>query len=277
MRIGILTSLPSLENKENLLFIKAGEKIGHKIDIIDIKKVYLDISEFIYNKEPLKFFDYIIYRAINDIKKAVTISQYLNDNKVKYFDNNMLYTKYAINKLYDSYIIQKSGLPHPKTYEYDDNINIEYPVIAKKINSMQGKGVFMIKNKNELKKLLLYDLNHHYIIQEYIPYTKDLRVFIIGNKEFAMERIPKKGEFKANYHMGATVKKIDLSKKIINLAHSAADTLNAKIAGVDILLKNNLAYILEVNRTPGISGISKAVGQNIAEDILEYCLNGKKD
>ncbi len=277
MRIGILTSIPSFENNENLLFIKAGEKFGHTVEIIDIRKVTLNISEFTYNRKSLKFFDYIIYRAINDIKKAVTISQYLDDFKVKYFDNNMLYTKYAINKLYDSYVIQKSGLPYPKTYEYSDNIDIKYPVIAKKINSMQGKGVFMVKNKDDLKELLSSDLSHHYIIQEYIPYTKDLRVFIIGNKEFAMERIPKKGQFKANYHMGATVKRIDLSKKIIDLAHSAADILNAKIAGVDILLENDLAYILEVNRTPGISGISKAVDKNIAEDILEYCLNGEKD
>jgi ribosomal protein S6--L-glutamate ligase len=277
MRIGILTSLPSFENKENLLFIKAGEKLGHTVEIVDIKKVDLNISEFTYDRKPLKFFDYIIYRAINDIKKAVTISQYLDDFKVKYFDNNMLYTKYAINKLYDSYVIQKSGLPYPKTYEYNDNIDIKYPVIAKKINSMQGKGVFMVKNRDDLKELLFSDLSHHYIIQEYIPYTKDLRVFIIGNKEFAMERIPKKGQFKANYHMGATVKRIELSKKIIDLAHSAAETLNAKIAGVDILLENDLAYILEVNRTPGISGISKAVDKNIAEDILEYCLDGEKD
>ncbi len=276
MKIGILTSNSNLSNEENSLFIEAGKQMGHEVVIIDIKKTYLVGTEFLYKDNPLKAFDYIIYRFMNDVKKAITISKYLNDNKVRYFDNNMLYTKYAINKLYDSYVIQKSGLSHPKTYEYSDDIKIEYPIIVKRTNSAKGVGVFMIKNRDDLKKLLFSDLSHHYIIQEYIPYTKDLRVFIIGNKEFAMERIPKKGQFKANYHMGATVKRIELSKKIIDLAHSAADTLNAKIAGVDILLENDLAYILEVNRTPGISGISKAVDKNIAEDILEYCLDGEK-
>ena len=45
--------------------------------------------------------------------------------------------------------------------------------------------------------------------------------------------------------------------------------LGLDIAGVDLLISNRGPLVLEVNSSPGLEGIEKATGINIAEKIIE--------
>lgn len=274
MKIGILSNFTENEGT-NQMFLREFSKLKHSPSVIYLQETYLHDGTFIFKNEDIAKFDYILFASIaSDIKKAVTISQYLKDKNIRYFDNNLLEVRYAINKIYDSYKIKAANLPFPKTYQNPLDSNIEYPVIIKKINSTQGKGVFLIKNQNEMKNFFSREEIKRYIIQEYIAYEHDLRIFKIGdNKLFAMERTPKKGEFRANYHMGATVSKFEINEEIKTLSTKAGNATKSIIAGVDILVSKGKYYIIEVNRSPGLGGISKATGVNIAKEIVEYCLS----
>ena len=46
--------------------------------------------------------------------------------------------------------------------------------------------------------------------------------------------------------------------------------LGLHIAGVDILRSHNGPMLLEVNSSPGLQGIEKATGKDIAADIIRY-------
>ncbi len=273
MKIGILSNFTENEGT-NQMFLREFRDLKHNPSIIYLQETYLHDGIFIFKNKDIASFDYILFASIAaDVKKAVTISQYLKDNNVRYFDNNLLEVRYAINKIYDSYKIKAAKLPFPKTYQNPYDSKIEYPIIIKRINSTQGKGVFLIKNQNEMHKFFSKEESKKYIIQEYIKYDHDLRIFKIGdNKLFAMERIPKNGEFRANYHMGATVAKFDINEDIKTLSLKAGKATKSIIAGVDILVSKDKYYILEVNRSPGLGGISKATGVNIAKEIVNYCL-----
>ena len=84
-------------------------------------------------------------------------------------------------------------------------------------------------------------------IQEYVPYIHDIRVFVINNEIVgAMERIPK-NNWKANYSLGAEIKKIELSKDVERMVLNAAKKVNADIVGVDVLVSKDKNYILERN------------------------------
>lgn len=112
-------------------------------------------------------------------------------------------------------------------------------------------------------------------MQEYVREAKgkDIRVFVVGNKVVAaMERKAKKGEFRANFHLGGSICVTDLSQEERKFAICATRALGLDYAGVDILRTKDGAKVLEVNSCPGLEGISQATGINVAEHIIKYAV-----
>ena len=85
-----------------------------------------------------------------------------------------------------------------------------------------------------------------------------------------MERKAKKGEFRANFHKGGSVKGITPTKKEERLAIAAAREMGLNLAGVDILRSKTGPLILEVNSAPGLEGITLATGVDIAGEVVKY-------
>ena len=52
------------------------------------------------------------------------------------------------------------------------------------------------------------------------------------------------------------------------MAIKAAKTLNLAVAGVDIIRSNKGPLLLEVNSSPGLEGIEKATGIDIANSMI---------
>jgi ribosomal protein S6--L-glutamate ligase len=89
-----------------------------------------------------------------------------------------------------------------------------------------------------------------------------------------MERTAQEGEFRANIHLGATAKAIDVTREESELAIKAAKVIGLEIAGVDMVRSISGPKILEVNSSPGLEGIESATGIDIAAKMIEY-LEGK--
>ena len=85
-----------------------------------------------------------------------------------------------------------------------------------------------------------------------------------------MERSAKIGEFRANFHQGGSVSPVNLTEQEKKLAIKATQILGLDIAGVDILRTNNGPRIIEVNSNPGLEGISKATGVNVAAGVVDF-------
>jgi ribosomal protein S6--L-glutamate ligase len=85
-----------------------------------------------------------------------------------------------------------------------------------------------------------------------------------------MKRQGKEGEFRSNLHRGGSAKLIKLTRAEKAAALKAAKTLGLAIAGVDMLQSKRGPLILEVNSSPGLEGIEKATGVDIAGKIIEY-------
>ena len=50
----------------------------------------------------------------------------------------------------------------------------------------------------------------------------------------------------------------------------AARVLGLSVAGVDLIQSNRGPLVLEVNSSPGLEGIEKASGIDVADKIIEY-------
>ena len=124
----------------------------------------------------------------------------------------------------------------------------------------------------------LLGLNANIIVQEFISEVKgsDIRAFVVGNKVVAaMKRQAEPGDFRANIHRGGQAKLVKLTDAEREIAVKAAKIMGLRMAGVDLLRSKRGTLVLEINSSPGLDGIEKATGINIAGKINSWCAAAK--
>ena len=87
-----------------------------------------------------------------------------------------------------------------------------------------------------------------------------------------MRRRARGREFRSNFHLNGTVENVQLPEGYAEAACRAARVLGLNIAGVDLLEGNGGPLVLEVNSSPGLEGIEKASGVNVAGAIIDYIM-----
>lgn len=112
------------------------------------------------------------------------------------------------------------------------------------------------------------------IVQQFIKEAgeADIRAFVVdGVVVGAMKRQGKEGEFRSNLHQGCSATIIELSDEEENTALISAKAMGLGVAGVDMLQSKNGPLVLEVNSSPGLEGIEKATGKDIAKKNNPIC------
>lgn len=191
------------------------------------------------------------------------------------------------DKLRSLQILSRARLGLPKTvftnYSRDVREIIEHvggaPLVIKLLEGTQGLGVVLAETINAAESVIeaFNGLQARVIVQEFIKEAKgaDIRAFIIdGQVVGAMKRQGKEGEFRSNLHRGGTAEVIDLTDEEENAAIKAAKSMGLGVAGVDMLQSARGPLILEVNSSPGLEGIEKATGKDIAKSIIRYIEHG---
>ncbi len=285
MRIAILSRNPSLYSTKRLL--EAAKKRGHEAIIVDHLRCDLVIEQgdpsIFYKGEKLTNIDAIIPR----IGASVT---FYGTAVVRQFE--MMHVFSAVesqaivrsrDKLRSLQILSREGLGMPKTgftnYSKEEKNLIEQvggaPLVIKLLEGTQGLGVVLAETKKAAQSVIeaFHGLKARIIVQEFVKESKgaDIRAFIVnGEVVGAMKRQGKEGEFRSNLHRGGTATVIKLSRAEKAAALKAARSLGLAIAGVDMLQSSRGPLILEVNSSPGLEGIEKATGIDIASKIISF-------
>jgi ribosomal protein S6--L-glutamate ligase len=298
MKIHILTysnpnSLSKTVKTDLDLLDKAAKKLGHEIEVIYARDVQMKFSAkrpevLVKNKKPK--IDVLLVRA-----NFLTGSLDFHAGLIKQFElagitviNKKSAVIRAKNKLQSLQTLSRNKIPIPKTYvlrtpEHIDEIVKDigsYPVIIKTMSGSHGMGVSIVEKKRGLTSLIDMMVNGEgsapLTVQEYVKEStgKDIRVFIVGKRIIAaMERIAvKKGEFRSNFQLGGRVRVIEMSRKEKDVAFAAIKACELDIAGVDILRTSTGPKVLEVNSNPGLEGITKASGRDIAGEMIKYAV-----
>lgn len=286
MNIAILSRDARLYSTKRLR--EAGEKRGHRVEIIDHMKCVLLIEKknpmVWYNGKRLDYFDAIIPR----IGASVT---FYGAAVVRQFEMMKVFTAVesqalirSRDKLRSLQILSRAGLGLPKTifmdYSKDTEGVIEAvggaPVVIKLLEGTQGLGVVLAENKKAAQSVIeaFHGVKTRIIVQEFIKEAKgtDIRAFVVnGEVVGAMRRqATREGEFRSNLHRGgvATVVKLDRHQK--HAAIEAAKKMGLGVAGVDMLPSKRGPLIIEVNSSPGLEGIEGATKVDIAGKVYEY-------
>lgn len=149
------------------------------------------------------------------------------------------------------------------------------PVVVKLVEGTHGSGVVLAETRKAAESLLaaFHQLNADLCVQEFVQDAggRDVRAFVVDGKVVAaMERTAEKGEFRANLHQGAASSPTELSEEEHRVAVAAAACVGLDVAGVDLMRTESGPLVLEANVSPGLEGIEKASGVNVAGSIIDY-------
>jgi len=285
MKIAILSRNPKLYSTQRL--VEAGTKLGHDMHVIDHLKCDLVIEKkqprIVYKSQQLEDFDAVIPR----IGASVT---FYGTAVVRQFEMMKVFTAVesqalvrSRDKLRSLQILSRAGLGLPKTVFTNDTRSVQEvinevggaPLIIKLLEGTQGLGVVLAENEKAAESVLeaFHGLKARVIVQEFIKEAMgaDIRVFVVdGRVVGSMKRQAKEGEFRSNLHRGGTAELIELSDEEETAAIKAAKAMGLGVAGVDLLQSARGPLILEVNSSPGLEGIERATGNNIAGQIIKY-------
>jgi len=288
LRIAILTQEPG--NYSNGRMIEAAEARGHVIECVTTSRCYMAINnhkpEIYYDGKALPRYDAIIPRIGSRMTfYGMAIVRQFESMGV-YCLNNARAIGASRDKLLAHQLLAAHRLNMPNTAfaksSQDTKGIIDLvggaPVVVKLLESTQGKGVVLAENRKAATALVdaFRGLDAHFLIQEFVKEAagSDLRCLVVDGKVVgSMIRTAQPGEFRSNIHQGGSAKKVRLTKEERKSAIKAARILKLNVAGVDILRSHSGPKILEVNSSPGLKGIEKATGKDIAADIIECIEN----
>jgi ribosomal protein S6--L-glutamate ligase len=149
------------------------------------------------------------------------------------------------------------------------------PVVIKLVEGTQGLGVILAETEASAKSIIqaFSAANVNIMVQEYIREAQgsDIRIFVVGGRVVAaMKRTGKGGEFRSNLHRGGTAERAYVTAEEERTAVQSAAVLGLNVAGVDMLRSGRGPLVMEVNASPGFTGIERATGIDVAGEILTF-------
>ncbi|WP_203294834.1 30S ribosomal protein S6--L-glutamate ligase [Luteirhabdus pelagi] len=285
MNIKILSANANLYSTKRL--VEAAKKRKHEVEVINHTKCDIVIEKknpcIYYRGKVLSPTDAVIPRIGASVTfYGTAVVRQFEMMRVFSTTESMALVR-SRDKLRSLQILSRSGLGMPKTVftNYSRNVKeiVEQaggaPVIIKLLEGTQGLGVILAETKKAAESVIeaFNNLQARVIVQEYIKEAKgaDIRAFVVnGHVVGAMKRQAVDGEFRSNLHRGGSATVIQLSDEEEIAAIKAAKALGLDIAGVDMLQSDRGPLVLEVNSSPGLEGIEKATGKDIATIIIKY-------
>jgi len=286
MHIGIITVRDKTFHPTRRLIKAAGDK-GHHVTLIHPYRLWPVIADNTLRTTAATSyapFDVILPRQGAQIgwSSRVLINQ-LRLMGIPLV-NDLDAIRLTSNQFLTLQVLAQAGIPVPDTLFINapDSLDempgflTERPVVVKQINGHQGSGVALARSRAELEHLVntRLDKTQGLLLQQYLAPAgrQDIRALVIGGKiAGAMRLTPPKGEFRANYHLGASSRAHDLSAAAARVALAAAEAVGLDIAGVDLIIDaEERVFVIEINYSPGFKGLEAATGLDIAGLIIDY-------
>lgn len=284
MKIAMLARNAKLYSHQRLK--EAAEARGHTLDIIDTLRCYMNIAsrrpEIYYNGEKLPKYDAVIPR----IGASITFYGLAVLRQFEMMGVYPLNESVAIgrsrDKLRSLQLLARGGIGLPvTTFAHDPKQTDEVlavtggaPLVIKLLEGTQGIGVVLADSDRSAKSVIeaFRGAGVNILVQEFIKEAggTDIRALVVGDKVVAtMQRKGAEGEFRSNLHRGGSAQTIKISPEERSTAVRAAKEMGLNVCGVDMLRSNHGPVVMEVNSSPGLEGVEKATGIDVASKIIE--------
>lgn len=285
MRIVILSRQPDLYSTRKL--VEAAEARGHQADVLDTLKFDIRVSrktpELFFEGEPVGPVDAVIPR----IGASITFYGLAVVRQFEMMGVYCLNESQAIarsrDKLRCLQVLSRHDIGVPPTVftRTPEHVRrcIEMaegpPVVVKLLQGTQGIGVVLAETERGASSVIeaFHGLDENILIQKFIQEAKgaDIRAFVVGGRVVAaMKRQGAVGEFRSNLHRGGSAAGFKLPAEYRKTALAAARALGLRAAGVDLIESAEGPMVMEVNSSPGLEGITKATGVDVAGEVIQH-------
>ena len=285
MKIAILSRNLALYSTKRL--VEAARARGHDVRVIDPLKCYMNITShkpsIHYKGEKLEGFDAVIPRIGASVTFYGTAVVRQFEMMGTYCVNESVAITRSRDKLRSLQLLARKGIGLPVTgFAHDTSYTDDLiqlvggtPLVIKLLEGTQGIGVVLAETPKAASSVIeaFRGLDANILVQEFIQEAEgaDIRCFVIGDKVVAaMMRKGKEGEFRSNLHRGGTASVVTITPEERSTAARAARIVGLNVAGVDLLRSSHGPVVMEVNSSPGLQGIEKATGKDVAGTIIEY-------
>ena len=239
--------------------------------------------------------------GINGFSKLAQLPAMLEFASIPYTGSAVLAHALAINKMYSWTIFKSNNIPTPDfmaIYNMEDleNVKIDFPILIKPNDEGSSRGIYqysLVFNQEDLFKKVEADLkiyNPPIILNEFIQ-GREFSIGVLGNgedieilpiQEIDLSNLPDdllkfysfeiKSYYKDHtiYHIPAKLTPEE-KKGIETATLKAYNSLMLKdYARVDIILKDGIPYVLEINSLPGLMRDTSALYRMAEEIDLGY-------
>jgi len=237
---------------------------------ISSRKIAVNIEDM-----PITDFNLVYFRRAGDKFSgiAATLALCLEEFGIKYIDTTWGNIGPLGSKFTSLVRLARAHIPifttvyfwptHIEKYQNALIRKFGLPLVSKELSTQRGKGVILIKTKEDFKKLPLTDSkgrNNQYLFQKFVEIEDEFRVLVLGDKAEVWEKkiITQKGEFRHNIALGGKEEFLPIAKipeNIAEIAVNGSKALNLQVAGVDIAVEkgSEKPFLVEINRGPGLT------------------------
>jgi ribosomal protein S6--L-glutamate ligase len=267
--------------------VEAAEQRGHTLDVINTLRVHVNITSnnpvLRYGGKTLPRYDAVIPRIGASVTHyGLAVLRQFEMQGVFPLNESVAIGR-ARDKLRALQLLARAGIGLPVTaFAHGPRAAEEVvreaggaPVVIKLVEGTQGLGVILADTEASAKSTIqaFSAANINILVQEYIHEAEgsDVRAFVIGGRVVAaIKRVGISGEFRSNLHRGGKPQAVDISFEERLAAVRAAAVLGLNVCGVDLLQSKRGPLVIEVNASPGIEGVEKATGIDVASEIVAF-------
>lgn len=267
-------------------FIKAGNKLGIDVEVID-RKDYVRLAE--YDALFIRETTAIDHHTFRFAKKAEAENMVVIDDPTSILR--------CCNKIYLTDLFNVNKVPTPKTMILAKNSKkalsqtveeLGLPIVLKIPDGSFSQGVFKVKSKEEfeLRTTELFKKSSLLLAQEYMYTEFDWRIGVINNRPLYACRyymakdhwqIYNHGSPSTRFSTGAydTMPTYEVPKVVLDAALKATKLIGTSLYGVDLKQVGDRAMVIEVNDNPSIESDveDKYLGMQLYEQIMQEFVN----
>ena len=253
--------------------VEEAENLGIDLKIIGIHDTMVFENGIMNNGVKLEKRDFVINRykwgKVKDEINSLAVRSYNPLNTYNIYIN-----KYEqVKRLRSKEFIVPKYLLGTAMLKFEEIVKLlGKPFVAKGLESSMGEQIALIEKEEDLQKLYKeYGMEKEWLFEEFVTtsFGRDMRFYSIRGEVVACMQRKSQGDFRANVALGASVEPFEITPAIQQIAKDIYEQTGLDFLGIDLLFGEDKPYFCEINVMPGIEGIEKATGVNVAAKIME--------
>ncbi|HET7787732.1 MAG TPA: RimK family alpha-L-glutamate ligase [Myxococcales bacterium] len=283
MHLTILSRRASIYTTRRLL--QAARARGSRVRVLDAVRVEMHLGaspSLFYAHQRLRRTDVVIPRIAPSVQAyGLAVLNHFDLLGVPTLNSASAIAS-SRNKMRALQLLAASGVPVPPTVMAANATPLKdlvelvggLPVLIKLLTPSERPLVMVCESLQSMEAALetVLSMGHNLVVQRYLRRRRerDLRALVVGDAVTAwVERRARPGRLLHTLARGARLKPVTVPAELDALAVKAARVVGLEVAAVDLIETRAGPMVFDVNSSPGLQGLEKATGKDLALAIIE--------